>query len=288
MALEEGQVQVRDLVMGPGTPYTVNRFNPFTRQTRASQGAGRTWNHGTWSGAEWADEKVVPIRVVVGDDPGGMASWVELDQQLAEAFSPVGDLAEDIGLVFRTGGSEYVLFGRPRSVVPDTDTVGLGWSSTELVFVATDPLIYSSELVEVTTGLPTFTGGLTVPFTVPLTVDSELSGGREVVLNDGRAPTGLFIRIDGPVQEPRVVLQTPDGEVRRLRFDLELLATQWLEIDTAEETAFLNGRPQSSRLGQTEGDFFLLPPGESVLRFNHSGDFNSLALVTASYRHAWW
>lgn len=288
MALAERQVQVRDLVMGPGTPYQVTRFNPFNRTTRANQTEGRAWNHGVWSGVEWANEKVVPISVLVSDTPGGMASWVDLDQQLAAAFHPIGEDVGEVELRFTLGGREYVLFGRPRSVEPTSEHVGFGWSRTQVAFVALDPRIYSGELHQVTTGLPTFTGGLIVPLVAPFTVDGALDGGRAVLLNDGTAEAGLFLRLDGPLQEPRVILQPPDGSVLTLRFDIELSTGQWLEVDTAAETVFLNGLPQSSQLGRTAGDFFLLPPGTSTLRFAHTGDHNATAQVTASFRDAWW
>lgn len=288
MALLEGQVQVRDLVMGPGTPFTVNQFNPFNRTTRANQTEGRAWNHGVWSGVEWANEKVVPMSILVGDTPGGMASWVDLDQQLAAAFHPIGEEVGEAELRFVLGGREYVLFGRPRSVEPTSGHVGFGWSLTQVAFVALDPLIYSGELVQITTGLPTFAGGLTVSLTAPFTVDGVQVGGREPTENEGTAETGLFMRLDGPLQEPRVTLQRLDGTVVTLRFDIELLTGQWLEVDTAAETVFLNGLPQSSQLGRTAGDFFLLPKGVSTLRFSHTGNFNPTGQLTVSYRHAWW
>lgn len=288
MALLEGQVQVRDLVMGPGTPYQVDRFNPFNRTTRATATEGRAWNHGVWSGVEWANEKAVPMRILVSDTLGGMASWVDLDQQLAAAFHPIGEDVGEVELRFTLGGREYVLFGRPRSVEPTSEHVGFGWSLTQAAFVALDPLIYSGELVQVATGLPTFEGGLPVPLTVPFTVDGVQVGGREPTENEGTAETGLFMRLDGPLQEPRVTLQRQDGTTPTLRFDIDIAAGQWLEVDTAAETVFLNGLPQSSQLGRTAGEFFLLPKGVSTLRFAHTGDHNETAQLTVSYRHAWW
>lgn len=291
MALTCGQVQVRDLLMGPGTSFTVtDGFNPFNRSTRVEQSEGRAWNHGAWSGVEWAAEVTVPIPIRVRNPADGRPSgWLAAHQQLAAAFRPVGELVGEVEMRFNYDGTrEYVMFGRPRMVEPAARTARRGYTITQAAFVALDPLIYSGELVQVITGLPTFDGGLIVPFTVPFTVDGVQLGGRELIANDGTAETGLFLRLDGPLQEPRVTLQRPDGSTPTLRFDLTLSSGQWLEVDTGAETAFLNGLPQSSQLGRTAGDFFRLPPGESTLRFNHTGDHNTTAQITVSYRHAWW
>lgn len=290
MPLAAGQVQVRNLVMGPGTSYMVlDEFNPFTRHARAEQTAGRAWNHGSWSGVEWAAEAVVPIPIRVRNQAAGTpAGWLTAHQQLAAAFAPIGEAVQDVELRFNWCGTEYVMFGRPRMVEPAVKTVRRGYSLTECAFVALDPFIYSGELQQVVTGLPTFTGGLTIPVQLPFTVDGVLVGGKEQIVNAGTADTGLLLRLDGPLQEPRVTLQVAGADPKTLRFDLDLAAGQWLVVDTAAETVFLNGLPQSSQLGKTAGDFFALPPGTSTLRFAHTGSHNETAQLTVTYRDAWW
>lgn len=290
MALANGQVQLRSLIMGPGTDYLVlDEFNPFNRQARVDQSEGRAWNHGAWSGVEFAAETVVPVPVRVRNQASGSpAGWLSAHQQLAAAFHPVGEEAEDVELRWNWCGTEYVMFGRPRMVEPQVRTVRRGFSLTDCVFVALDPLIYSGQLHQVVTGLPTFTGGLTVPLVVPFTVDGVQVGGIASLVNAGTTDSGLFLRLDGPLVEPRVTLQRPDNTVATLRFVLELVAGQWLEVDTAAETVFRNGLPQSSQLGRTSGEFFKLPPSTSTLRFAHSGDHNATAQLTVTYRDAWW
>lgn len=287
MALLEGQASVRGLVIGRGTRYRlVAEWNPFTLPVRADQGGPRAWNHGTWTGAEWADQRAVSIRLVtVAADHG---QWLALHQELAAAFAPIADVNEQVELRFVFGGREYLLFGTPRLVEPDLKAVASGRVPTRCDFVAQDPRIYSGELHQVATGLPTFQGGLLVPLVVPFTVAGVQLGGRETLFNEGTADAGLFLRLDGPLQEPRVTLQRPDGTVATLRFDITLAAGQWLEVDTAAETVFLNGLPTASQLGRTAGEFFLLPPGTSTLRFAHGGNHNDDARVTVSFRDAWW
>jgi hypothetical protein len=79
MPLDEGQVQLRDLVIGPGTPYRFVRgshFNPLSRSVRADQGGARVWNDGSWSGAEWAEQATIPMRLVVM--AVGAGEWLAL------------------------------------------------------------------------------------------------------------------------------------------------------------------------------------------------------------------
>lgn len=291
MALAEGQWQVRDLVLGPGTDYRLlDTTNPFDLAVRADQGGPRAWAHGSWSGAEWATERVVPIRLLVRD-PANLtsAAWLAARHQLAAAFAPVGDSAEQVPLRFVIAGQEYILFGRPRLAEFDATLIGTGQSFVNAGFVAQDPRIYAGVESTAQTGLPTQTGGLTAPLTVPFTVDGVLTGGRVDLLNEGTTDTALTLRIDGPVISPTVVVQQPGGAVQQIRFDLTLATGQWLDISSASRTALLNGLPQANQRGRAVWDLdpFPLQPGTSTLRFL-AGGFNETAEITATWRSAFW
>lgn len=297
MALEEGQWQIRDLVLGANSIYRLlDSSNPFDLAVRADQGGPRAWNHGSWSGAEWASERVVPIRLLIRDgDALTVTAWKAARDRLAAAFAPVGDAAEQVELRYAHGGEERVLFGRPRLLEFDTTLMGLGSTFVRAGFVAQDPRIYAGALSTDQTGLPTQTGGLTVPFVVPFTVDGVLNGGSLSLLNAGTTDTGLVLRIDGPVADAQVILQRPDGSVQSIRFDLTLATGQWLDIDTAARTALLNGLPGANQRGRAVWDIDPYPlPGDpsgagatTTLRFE-SSDFNPSALLTAFWRSAWW
>lgn len=287
MPLMEGQFKVRDLIMGPGTRYEILRgTNPFQRNVRADQGGARAWNHGSWSGVEWAAEVVVPMTIRVRGASSDVASWLAAHQTLTAAFAPVGESAADAELRFMLGGTEFLMRGRPRMVEPDLTLINSGKSITQAAFVALDPFIYAgTETVAGPTGLPTFSGGLTVPVTAPFTVSGVLASGFLNLTNTGTAETPLSIRIDGPVQEPSVTLQRTDGITQALRFGFDLETGQWLDIDTGARTVMLNGA--SSRRGQTAGDFPILPAGTHVLQFR-AGEYNPTATVTVRFRSAWW
>lgn len=278
MPLTEGQVQIRTLVMGAGTSYTMVEFNPWARTVRADQGDKRAWNHGAWSGAEWMDEAVVPMVVRVrGDD---QASWLVLHQALMAAMAPSND---DIELRWITGGTEYLLLGRPRVVDPTIKTLGRGFILTKAGFVALNPTIYSGTLHSEVLTLPVVTGGLTAPFTAPFTVGATVLSGRRQVTNAGTATVGMDLRIDGPVDTPRVTVLA-GGVTSTLTVGLTLVAGQWLDIDTAARTVYLQG--VASRRGNAYGDWPVLPPGTHELAFDAAA-YDASAQLTASWRDAW-
>lgn len=287
MPLQEGQVQIRDLVMGAGTRFRMmNEFNPFGIQIRAAGSGERAWNHGSWSGAEWAQERVVPMRILIIDEVAqNTAGWMLSRHELAAAFRPIGDAVTDVDLRFKLGGVEYLLRGRPRMLEPSTTHIGRGHGFVDAAFVALDPLIYAGTESSVSTGLTAFTGGLTVSVTVPFSVDATQTSGIASLINEGTADTALLLKIDGPVVQPRVTVERADGVVQTLRFNLTLNTGEWLDVDTAAKTVLQNGTV--NRRGLTAGDFPTLPTGTHTLRFA-AGDYNASALVTARWRNAYW
>lgn len=298
MPLLDGQVQVRDLVMGEGTSFEMIQFNPWTRNVRAPSQTARAWNHGDWSGAEWQNAVTVPIVVSIEGRPapdaceGDFDTWIANRHQLALAFSAVGDSIFDVELRWRFGSVEYLMFGRPRMVDPEArwlSWVRPGAAASQCAFVALDPRVYSGELHQGgPTGLPITTSGLLVPFTVPLLVPGKLIAGELELVNAGTTPAGLFVRIDGPVADPGFFLQRPDGSVQSVRVEVTLEAGQWLEIDTAAGTVFLNGLPTASQRGATiwQIDPYPLLPGTNTLRFIAT-DYNDAAQITVFWRDAW-
>jgi hypothetical protein len=214
---------------------------------------------------------------VEGDDA---ASWLVLHQALAAAFAPA---SADVELRFMVGGTEYLMLGRPRMVDPDISLLEVGVVVTAAAFVALDPAIYSADQHQTQLTLPSDSGGVSFPATFPATIDATITAGRADITNAGTRTTGLVLRIDGPVQEPRVTLLTDDGPAV-LRYFGDLEAGQWLDVNTKARTVYLNGT--ASRRGLTGGDWPLLPPGTHELAFD-AGLFDADALLTATWRDAW-
>ncbi|WFE45299.1 hypothetical protein [Verrucosispora sp. WMMD1129] len=286
MALADRQWQIRDLVLGPGTVYRVmDDTNPLATTVRADQGGARAWAHGSWSGVEWQAERVVPITVLIDVGVDDVDEVVDAQHALAAAFR---SSHVDLPLTFRLGSREYVLFGRPRMAEPGMDLIGAGRAFVRCGFVALDPMIYSSvEHVVGPISLPTWLGGLTVPHTVPHTVPAVQTGGiNDGIENAGTAEVGLLLRVDGPVPQPRISVTDPDDVTTTLRIDLTVPDEQWLDIDTQARTVLLNGDPAASRRGQAVGEFPLLQPGTSVIRFAAAEE--AAGTLSVRWRDGWW
>jgi hypothetical protein len=281
MALSEGQVQLRNLVMGPDTQYRFPRgqhFNPLVRSVRADQSDKRPWRDGSWSGIELADEAIIPMRVVTLGQSA--AEFMALHQAMAAAFAPS---SVDLDLTFMIGGVEYLMRGRPRLLQPDSRSqAGHGYYNA--AFVGLDPLIYSSTLHTAGLVLPSFTGGLTVAVIAPISVTATVVSGVGAITNAGTAYSPLTIRIDGPCQEPRIAVTDPFSVTNVLRLALTLDAGQWLDIDTLAHTVYLNG--EVSRRGSAYGDWPLLAPGTSDIAFDAAA-YNASASATVYWRDAW-
>lgn len=283
MTLALGQVSVGSLVLGKGTPYRLIDFNPWTRTARADQGGPRAWNHGSWSGAEFQDQATVPMGIITSGAINDVASWQAAHQQLAAAFAASDS---DVELRWNLDGAEYLMLGRPRMVDPDITNIGLGFAVTRAAFVGLSPLIYSGVLHAETLVLPTTSGGLMLPLTLPLTIAATVVTGTKTLVNAGTAPAGLILRIDGPVSQPRVSMTAADGTVLTLRFGVDLTAGQWLDVDTAARTVYINGT--ASRRGDTYGDWPILAPGAGGELVFDAATYQASARLTVSYRDGWY
>ncbi len=283
--LQEGQIQVRDLVMGRGTAFRVLEFNPYVRTVRAESSEPRAWGHGAWSGPEWTDDVVVPLRVRV--EAEGRHDWFMTHAELAAAFAAVEDDPTEVELRWCWGGREYAMFGRPRMVEPDVKAISTGRSWSRLAFVALDPRIWSG--VETQTGpigLPAWSGGLTVPITAPVAVNAVATGGVATLRNEGTAVVGIRFRAAGPAIEPHITLPDRTGTPRTISLGLTLAAGQWVDVDTEAGTVYLQGDQNRRGDVSVPDGWPELAPGAHELRWS-AAEYNPTATLTAWHRSAW-
>jgi hypothetical protein len=130
----------------------------------------------------------------------------------------------------------------------------------------------------------TYRGGVTLPTVLP----GRLVGGSITITNTGDAAAPLLLRLDGPVPEPWIRVQRPDGVTQSVRFDLDLAAGQWLTVDSVSRQALLNDQPSANMRGSASWDMDEYPilPGVTVIRFGGS-EYEADAEMSASARSAW-
>lgn len=149
---------------------------------------------------------------------------------------------------------------------------------------ARDPRGYSTALRTASTAFPSSSGGLVWPATWPATWSGVSTTGEMSLSNVGNVTAWPVFRIDGPVTNPTIV-DVESG--RAMRFDIDLLAGQWLTVDTRTHQVLADGDPNASRRAVFWGDWFGIPRnGETAVRFG--GDFAGPgAGLSASWRHSW-
>lgn len=282
MPLQEGQVQLRDLVMGRGTAYKVTAFNPYIRSARVTGSGENPWDDGGWAGAEFREVVAVNFGITIRGTSA--ADWQAKHWDLEAAFDPVGTAADEVELRWCTGGTEYCMFGRPRGLSPEIKNLRTGRIANSASFSALDPSIYSGTEHVISTGLPAWSGGLTVPVTVPVTIPQTQIAGFAEAANAGKRSARLLLRIDGPVERPSITVVTADGVPVTLYLDTVLEEGQWLDIDTAARSVVLNGF--ITRLRDAYGDWPLVWPGVNELRWR-AETYNPDALLTARWRDRW-
>nr|WP_238355934.1 phage tail domain-containing protein [Kribbella sandramycini] len=162
----------------------------------------------------------------------------------------------------------------PKIVTPELATFSIG-------LVAPDPLTYSATQHVESAGLPVTTGGLSVPFTVPFSVNAVTVSGVVAVDNVGKAAVAPRVIFYGPVERPKI---THLGTGESLQLNMDLASGEWLDLDLDRHTAMLNG--VSSRRGYVSGQWFELAPGNNLLAFN-SPTYSAGAEAQIVWRDAW-
>lgn len=259
------------------TVYRVNEFEPFDRGVRADQTGDAPWSDGGWSGAEWRGQASIPIKLGIHTSSWAdlMAAWFVLDAALAPVRT-----GGDVEVTWNAAGTEYLMYARPRGAALKNvrGRTGIGWVTAQLV--CPDPAIYSAVEHSAEIGLLHRIGGLSVPFGLPASIPSVVADGEVTLTNSGTADARLLLRITGPCPPSRISVITGTN-VQTLNVDTSLSTDDYLDIDTKDKVVLLNSAV--SRLPDVWGDWPLLPPGESLLRFE-SDTYDSGASLTVRHR----
>lgn len=131
-------------------------------------------------------------------------------------------------------------------------------------------------LDEVEVEVPAVVGveaGFTWDVTFNLTFPTTSPSGRINVESDGNVRTYPVIRLFGPCTNPRIDnASDPDlaGKPKLLKFSQTLSASQFIEVNTRDRTAFLNGNPSLSlvsALDFTVSEYWSLASGDNFVKY---------------------
>jgi hypothetical protein len=230
----------------------------------------KTRNHGAWLSPRYLTPRTIAPGGYIDapDRPSARAAIDRLNAAVsldAARFTVVED-----------DSTRYCTVYRQDEVLQNwlTDTV-VQWSAQ---VVAVDPR-KMADPDAVSTGLPSGTGGLTIPFTVPFAITSTIVTGNAILTNPGNTSGPVRLRINGPIVGPAVT-HVSTGLALTFSSDLALGDGEWIDVDMEAQTVLANG--QSSRNGDvTSRGWFGFDPGANVFSFTATSGTGTLT-VTAT------
>ncbi|MFG2330579.1 phage distal tail protein [Streptomyces sp. NPDC048604] len=282
----DGQIQWAGLLLGPGTPYEIDRQGVTGWADLPgldSADAARPTGHGAWPGARWAQPRTVTAGVWLLPGAGPAAAG-----ELLDAFVRATH-AEDAEqwLAVRMHGRTTAVRARitQRALPTDRGFVTGGAARATVQWTATDPHRYALREELLSLSLPQYGSGLRYPLDYPLDYGAPAATGSGVAVNGGSAATSPRVVFTGPVTRPRLVNHTTG---RALEYNLALAAGDRLVVDTVEGTVLLDDR--ASRLytalpGSSPEQSFVLLPGENRIDFR-APEGTSAASAQLSWRSA--
>lgn len=125
---------------------------------------------------------------------------------------------------------------------PGADLI-FDWS---IQLVALDPRKFGQVLTAGPTGLPSTTGGLTLPYTVPYSINAVQTSGLLTLTNSGNATGPVTLRIDGPGSGP-IITHVGTGAALVFSTSAVLAAGEYWTIDMENRRVLAQG--QASRNG---------------------------------------
>jgi len=230
---------------------------------------------GAWAGNSYA--KARPL-VATGTciAPSAALASLALDR-LIDAAS-LDDTRMDVS---EGGRTRWATVRRDGDVLPEW--MGDTAFSYSVQVVALDPRKHGDPLTA-STALPSTTGGLTVPFTVPFSINSTTVSGQVSLTNLGNTTGSMVLRIDGPCVGP-VITHVATGLRLVFAASLVLGAGEWIDVDLEARTVMANG--QSSRANWiTSRQWFGFEPGPNTLAFTATS-YTPGALLTVTATPAW-
>jgi hypothetical protein len=207
--------------------------------------------------------RVIAIELALLDTPLALADQVRaFTSPAARPYLYVGE--DEWGSERRARvRSAQATITRQRGLL-QTATMQLQWKAPDGIL---------EDATQQTISLPVFSPasstGVRFPTTFAMSWPITMNTSAQTFPIQGSVPINWVGRLYGPCTGPRFSLDTT-GET--LSFPtLTLAAGDYLEIDTRNHTALVNGSPDASRLGQLDfaaSTWWRLRPGTNTVRYN--------------------
>lgn len=213
--------------------------------------------HGGWRSESFLTPRIIVVGgTIQAPSPGALATArhaLNAAVSLSDTTFSVTEYGET--LTATVTRQDEVLYG------DETET----WTTFSIQLVAEDPRRYGP-VISQSTFMPSSSGGLTLPLTIPFTISGVVTNGTIGIVNPGNVTSGAKMRIDGPVVGP-IITDVGSGNQLVLSSSYSLSTGNWLDIDPEARTIRENG--QASRIGYlTSRGWPTFDPGNNTYGFN--------------------
>lgn len=261
-----------------GVDWVVDKVSGWDSPGVRADTPSRLADHGAWASPVYLDSRPITIAgsIAAPDEASRDAAVEQLIAavSLTDTVLVVGETIPKQATVRRSGQLLIELEGPYNA-------------SYSALVTAADPRRYATVLQSQSTGLPVTSGGLTFPLTFPLTFSSTSTGGTFSLVNDGSIGTRPVFTITGPVSEPVIVAERPDGSTMQLAYSADLGAGDVLVIDCGAHSVILNGGTSRRRFLSAQPSWPEIDPHSSLMVQWTASSYDAAALLTGTARSAW-
>lgn len=174
--------------------------------------------------------------------------------------------------------------GAPQAgpLYPYARDVQAQWVAPEGVWEAAQPTEF---VINADAG----TAGRVYPMRTPRTYPTAATSGVVLHNNVGTTYSHFVSRLYGPCRGPRLTNETT-GQSLTFASELALAAGEYLEVDTANRTAFLASNGDASRLNYLDfltSSWWRLAPGVNQVRYHPTSEVDVGCAAYTTYLPAW-
>lgn len=242
-----------------GVVYVLEEFDGWGSPGSSMIASQNTRAHGAWAGDGYLQARGISLRgTVIGPTTEAVEDALD-DLSAAASLSDV-TLEVTEGITVRSCQVRRLGDVLSRRISP----TAIEWAVSLL---ALDPRKVGTALSG-TTSLPETSGGLTVPFTVPFTIDAVVVAGQVSLTNPGNIQGRVTLRLDGPLTAPQVV-HVNSGRALTFAASLTIAEGSYITVDMERREVLENGT--ASRNGYvTSREWSGFDPGVNVWAFSAS------------------
>ena len=232
----------------------------------------KTRAHGAWAGNAYFNPRHLVGKGIVK---------APTEATLKDAFNRLNDavsLDDSLLTVVEGSSSRWCMARRTDEVIPTRIPGNLRSAKWSIQGIADDYRKFSAPITA-STHLPSSSGGLLIPYTIPYTISGVQTSGQVSIFNAGNETGPVTMRLDGPCVGP-VITHVGSGLSLVFAASATLGVGEWWDIDMEAQSVLANGGPTRAQF-ITSRQWSGLEPGNNVWAFT-AASYSAGALLTVT------